>query len=52
MEQGMAGGPTHVASAAAAYDSLPEATKARLEGRRAVHEVAERRARTGTGQEE
>ena len=43
-------GATHFASAAAAYASLPAALKTRLEGLQAVHRVAGRRARTGTGQ--
>lgn len=51
-ENGIALGNTNFASAAAAYDSLPEATKARLEGLRAVHEVVGRRARTGTGKQD
>jgi taurine dioxygenase len=50
MANGVALGETHFASAAAAYDSLPGAEKERIEGLRAVHQVAGRRARTGTGQ--
>jgi taurine dioxygenase len=45
-------GATHFASAAAAYESSPAALKTRLEGLRAVHRVAGRRARTGTGQQD
>lgn len=52
MENGVALGDTHFASAAAAYDSLPEVLQARLKGLRAVHQVAGRRARTGTGQQD
>jgi taurine dioxygenase len=50
MENGVALGETHYASAADAYDSLTEVEKRQLEGLRAVHQVAGRRARTGTGQ--
>jgi alpha-ketoglutarate-dependent taurine dioxygenase len=50
MENGVALGETQFASAAAAYDSLPPDDKERIEGLRAVHQVAGRRARTGTGQ--
>ncbi|PON19473.1 TauD/TfdA family dioxygenase [Candidatus Entotheonella serta] len=52
MEDGVALGSTQFASAAAAYDSLPEAMKTRLDGLRAVHQVAGRRKRTGTGQQD
>jgi taurine dioxygenase len=52
MENGAALGATHFASAAAAYAGLPEALQTRLEGLRAVHRVAGRRARTGTGQQD
>ena len=52
MENGVTLGATHFASAAAAYESLPEALKTRLEGLRAVHRVSGRRARTGTGQQD
>src|SRR6266478_1054513 len=51
MENGVALGATHFASAAA-YAGLPEALQTRLEGLRAVHRVAGRRARTGTGQQD
>ena len=50
MENGVALGETHYASAAHAYDSLTDAEKQRIAGLRAVHQVAGRRARTGTGQ--
>ena len=50
MEHGVALGATHFASAAAAYERLPAAMQARLEGLQAVHRVSGRRARTGTGQ--
>jgi taurine dioxygenase len=49
-ENGVALGETQFASAAAAYDSLSADEKARIEGLRAVHQVAGRRAKTGTGQ--
>ncbi|ETX04420.1 MAG: hypothetical protein ETSY2_28915, partial [Candidatus Entotheonella gemina] len=52
MENGVALGSTQFASAAAAYDSLPEAMKIKLDGRRAVHRVAGRRKQTGTGQQD
>jgi taurine dioxygenase len=52
MENGRALGNTNFASAAAAYDSLSDTMKARLEGLRAVHEVAGRRAQTGTGKQD
>jgi taurine dioxygenase len=52
MEQGVALGSTQFASAADAYDSLPEAMKTRLAGLRAVHQVAGRRKQTGTGQQD
>ncbi len=50
MESGVALGDTHFSSAAAAYDSLPEEMKRRIANLRAIHQVAGRRARTGTGQ--
>ena len=50
MENGVALGDTHFSSAAAAYDSLPEQTQRRIANLRAIHQVAGRRARTGTGQ--
>jgi taurine dioxygenase len=49
-QNGVALGETQFASAAAAYDSLSADEKARIEGLRAVHQVAGRRAKTGTGQ--
>jgi taurine dioxygenase len=52
MENGVALGNTLYSSAAAAYDSLPEATKQRIAGLRAIHQVAGRRAKTGTGQQD
>jgi taurine dioxygenase len=52
MEHGVALGSTQFASAAAAYDHLPEAMQTRLEGLRAVHQVAGRRKQTGTGQQD
>lgn len=42
-------GDTLFSSAVAAYDDLPQATKDRLEGLRAVHHVAGRRKNVGTG---
>lgn len=52
IENGRALGNTNFASTASAYDSLSDTMKARLAGLRAVHEVAGRRARTGTGQQD
>jgi taurine dioxygenase len=49
-ENGVALGETQFASAATAYDSLSADEKARIEGLRAVHQVAGRRAKTSTGQ--
>jgi len=49
VENGVALGDTHFSSAADAYDSLPDETKRRIANLRAVHQVAGRRARTGTG---
>jgi alpha-ketoglutarate-dependent taurine dioxygenase len=51
-ENGVALGATQFASATAAYAALPAARQTRLEGLRAVHRVAGRRARTGTGQQD
>jgi len=48
-ENGIALGSTQFASAADAYDSLPEATQRRIAGLRVIHNLAGRRARTGTG---
>jgi taurine dioxygenase len=50
MENGKALGDTHFSSAAAAYDSLPADMQRRIANLRAIHQVAGRRARTGTGQ--
>jgi taurine dioxygenase len=50
VENGVALGDTHFASVADAHDSLPEETRRRIAGLRAIHQVAGRRARTGTGQ--
>ena len=49
-ENGKALGDTVFSSAADAYDSLPPDKQARITGLRAIHQVAGRRARTGTGQ--
>jgi taurine dioxygenase len=45
-------GDTLFASAVAGYDSLDEASKARLAGLRVTHDVAGRRRKTGTGTRE
>ncbi|OGA03937.1 MAG: hypothetical protein A2W68_10365 [Betaproteobacteria bacterium RIFCSPLOWO2_02_64_14] len=50
MENGVVLGDTHFASAADAHDSLPAETQRRIANLRAIHQVAGRRARTGTGQ--
>lgn len=50
MEMGVALGDTHFASAADAHDSLPQEMRERIAPLRAIHNVAGRRARTGTGQ--
>jgi taurine dioxygenase len=52
MENGVTLGATQFASVAAAYASLPATRQTRLVGLRAVHRVAGRRARTGTGQQD
>lgn len=52
MENGRALGDTRFSSAAAAYDGLPADMKRRIAGLRAVHQVAGRRAKTGTGKED
>lgn len=52
MENGVALGDTHFASAADAYDGLAPETRERIAGLRAIHQVAGRRARTGTGQQD
>ena len=49
-ENGVALGDTQFSSAAAAYDSLSPDMQNRIAGLRAIHQVAGRRARTGTGQ--
>ena len=50
MENGVALGDTQFSSAAAAYESLPVEMQHRIANLRAIHQVAGRRARTGTGQ--
>jgi len=50
MENGVPLGDTHFASAADAHDSLPVETQRRIAKLRALHQVAGRRKRTGTGQ--
>jgi taurine dioxygenase len=52
VENGRPLGDTHFSSAAAAYDSLAADVKQRIAGLRATHQVAGRRARTGTGKED
>ena len=52
MENGVALGNTQFSSAAAAHDSLPADTQARISGLHAIHQVAGRRAKTGTGQQD
>src|SRR5262245_16904579 len=49
VENGVALGDTNFASAVDAHDSLPAEQQRRLAGLRAIHQVAGRRARTGTG---
>lgn len=49
-ENGVALGDTLFASAAHAYESLPREKQAHIATLRAIHQVAGRRARTGTGQ--
>ncbi len=51
-EDGVALGDTLFSSAAHAHDALPEAKRARIAKLRAIHQVAGRRARTGTGQQD
>ncbi len=51
-DSGKALGDTRFSCAAAAYDSLPAETKQRITGLRAIHQVAGRRAKTGTGQQD
>ena len=52
MEGDVALGDTQFASAMAAYESLSDEMKARLDGLQAVHWVAGRRQRTGTGHQD
>ena len=52
MENGVALGDTQFSSAADAYDSLSDAMKQKIASLRAIHQVAGRRARTGTGQQD
>ena len=52
VENGVVLGDTIFSSAAAAYDALPRDQQERILGLRAIHQVAGRRARTGTGQED
>ena len=49
-ENGVALGGTQFSSAAAAYESLPADMQRRIANLGAIHQVAGRRARTGTGQ--
>ena len=51
-DSGKALGDTRFSSAAAAYDSLPDAMKQRIANLRAIHQVAGRRANTGTGRQD
>ena len=50
MQDGVALGNTQFSSAADAYDSLSAPMQKRIANLRAIHQVAGRRARTGTGQ--
>lgn len=52
VENGVALGDTHFTSAADAHDSLPPAMKQKIAGLRAIHQVAGRRRRTGTGKQD
>jgi taurine dioxygenase len=52
LENGAALGDTLFSSAADAYDALPEEKQESISSLRAIHQVAGRRARTGTGQED
>jgi len=47
LENGVAKGDTHFASAAAAYDDLPDADKRRIEDLFALHDLGGRRAQKG-----
>jgi taurine dioxygenase len=51
-EQGRTLGDTQFSSAADAHDSLPPDLQRRIAPLRAIHQVAGRRARTGTGQQD
>jgi taurine dioxygenase len=51
-ENGVALGDTLFSSAADAYDALPTEKQESISKLRAIHQVAGRRARTGTGQED
>ena len=51
-ENGVALGDTLFSSAADAYDALPKEKQESISNLRAIHQVAGRRARTGTGQED
>lgn len=52
VDNGVVLGDTLFSSAADAHDALPSATQQRITGLRAIHQVAGRRARTGTGQQD
>ena len=52
VENGAVLGDTLFSSAADAHDSLPSEKRQRIARLRAIHQVAGRRARTGTGQED
>ena len=52
VENGVVLGDTLFSSAADAHDALPPATQQRIANLRAIHQVAGRRARTGTGQQD
>jgi len=52
VENGVVLGDTLFSSAADAHDSLPAEKQQRIAKLRAIHQVAGRRARTGTGQED
>ena len=50
VDNGVVLGDTLFSSAADAHDALPQATQQHISNMRAIHQVAGRRARTGTGQ--
>src|SRR4051812_42064548 len=52
VENGVVLGDTLFSSAADAHDNLPQDKQVRIAQLRAIHQVAGRRARTGTGQED